>query len=147
MFFKSRKPVVASFDERLERARAAGFAVSGQGQRTRVSRQGVAAEIEKDAGGLPRVVVRPGVLMNDEIATLVDGGFQKFFETPSHLRKPAVASDLRAVHRFQEDLSEALGLTSLYNESLGTTSTAYLYDRVEDRDTGAHPEPWKVKVQ
>jgi hypothetical protein len=147
MFFRYHKPKVDSFDERMERTRAAGFAVTNQGPHTRVSRDGVAAEIEKDPDGLPRVAVRAGLVMNGEIATLVDGGFQKFFETPSHTRKPAVAKDLRAVHLFQEDLREALGLTSLYNESLGTTSTAYLYDRVEDRDTGGHPQPWKVKTE
>ncbi len=146
MFFRSRKPAVQSYDEHLERARVAGFTVSGQGQRTRVSRHGIGAEIEKNAEGQPCVVVRAGVILNGEIATLVDGGFQKFFETPSHLRKPAVAADLHAVHEFEADLREALGLTSLYNQALGTTSTAYLYDRVEDRDTGANPEPWKVKV-
>jgi hypothetical protein len=40
-------------------------------------------------------------------------------------------------------LKEALGLTSLYNEGLGTTSNAHLYDRVEDRDHGVPTRPWE----
>ena len=41
-----------------------------------------------------------------------------------------------------EELKEALGLTSLYNESLGTVSDRYVYDRVTDRD---QPEPQRPK--
>ena len=33
-------------------------------------------------------------------------------------------------------------MTSLYNESLGTVSNLYLYDRVEGRDRGVHDKPW-----
>jgi hypothetical protein len=54
-----------------------------------------------------------------------------------------VASDLKLIHNFQEDLREALGLTSLYNESLGTVSNQYLYDRVVDRDRGVPVRPWE----
>jgi hypothetical protein len=38
------------------------------------------------------------------------------------------------MHQFSEELKEAIGGTSLYNESLGTVSEAYVYDRVKDRD-------------
>ena len=55
----------------------------------------------------------------------------------------ALASELKAVHAFQEDLREALGLVSLYNESLGTVSTEYLYDRVQGRDRGVPKRPWE----
>jgi hypothetical protein len=57
---------------------------------------------------------------------------------------------LHALQQFTEELKEALGLPSLYNESLGTVSEAYQYDRVADRDKPA-PErpkrPWeRVRV-
>jgi hypothetical protein len=81
--------------------------------------------------------------MNTGIAKLVDGGFQKFFLAPDGSRKPALASELKGIHEFQEDLREALGLESLYNESLGTVSTQYLYDRVQDRDRGVPKRPWE----
>jgi hypothetical protein len=48
---------------------------------------------------------------------------------------------------FSEELKAALNLPSLYNESLGTVSEAYQYDRVEDRDKPGieRPKrPWEV---
>jgi hypothetical protein len=72
---------------------------------------------------------------------LVDAGYQKFFETPSQKRLPAQASHLKAIHAFDEDLREALGIKSLYNESLGTRNDLHMYDRVEGRDH-PRPRPW-----
>jgi hypothetical protein len=64
---------------------------------------------------------------------------------------PATADHLKALQQFSEELKEALGLPSLYNESLGTVSDSYHYDRIKDRD---EPEverpkrPWEtVKVK
>ena len=45
-------------------------------------------------------------------------------------------------------MKEATGAPSLYNESLGTVSDRYMYDRVEGRDAPANPakpRPWQVK--
>jgi hypothetical protein len=36
-----------------------------------------------------------------------------------------------------------LGQESYYNESLGTVSTFYLYDRVKDRDRGVPKRVWE----
>ena len=147
MFFRHHKSRAVTFSNRLDALRSAGFEVTANGQCYVVSRSGIAAVVEAGPEGEPRVVQRAGLWLRGQIATLVDGGFQKFFETPDHLRKPALATELRAVHLFQEDLREALGLTSLYNESLGTTSTEYLYDRVEARDTDAPKPRWQVRVE
>jgi hypothetical protein len=108
----------------------------------RISRDGCAVVLDLDDGA-PRVVEPAGVEMSGEIGALADGGFQKFFLTASGKRKPALASDLRALHDFQEDLREALGEISLYNEALGTVSTFYLYDRVKDRDKGVAKRVWE----
>ena len=75
-------------------------------RRVRVSRDGCAAILELPDGEV-RVIERAGVIMGGEIGALVDGGFQKFFQTPSGKRKPALASDLQALHDFQEDLGSA----------------------------------------
>lgn len=83
--------------------------------------------------------------MGDEIGLLVHGGYQMFFITPSKRRAPALAGQLMALHRFEEDLKEALDLRSLYNEGLGTTCDLHLYDRVEERDEGVQ-RPWEVKL-
>ena len=143
MFFRRERHKEITFQERLETAKSKGFTVSGtDGGRVRVSRGPVAAVME-DAGGMPRVVERAGIIMGGEIGALVDGGFQKFFQTPSGKRMPALAEGLKAIHEFQEDLREALGMESLYNESLGTVSTFYNYDRLKDRDRGVPKRAWE----
>jgi hypothetical protein len=136
MFFRRLQKKQLSFEDRLAAVRAAGFAVADAGGgRLRVSRDGVSAVLE-NAGGVPRVVERAGV-------DLGGGGFQKFFQTPSGKRKPAQAEELKAIHNFQEDLREALGLETLYNEALGTVSTFYQYDRLKDRDGGVPKRAWE----
>jgi len=144
MFFRRAEPKELTFEERLEQVRRAGFTVDAQPgtRRVRISRDGCAVVLDLDDGA-PRVVEPAGVEMSGEIGALADGGFQKFFLTASGKRKPALASDLRALHDFQEDLREALGEISLYNEALGTVSTFYLYDRVKDRDKGVAKRVWE----
>ena len=78
-------------------------------------------------------MTRPGWLLNGEISRLVDRGYQKFLKT-SKLEIPATADHLRALHEFTEELNDAIGAPSLYNQSLGTTSNVYDYDRVKGRD-------------
>jgi len=97
-----------------------------------VQRQGSAATVDRSPEGVP-VMRRAGVLVEGEIAALVDEGNQKFLVTPSGAKRPALAPDLDALHAFQEDLRNALGLVSLYNLSLGTTSDRHDYDRLQGR--------------
>jgi hypothetical protein len=145
MFFRRPQHKEPTFEERLNQVRRAGFLVEPLpgGRRYRIRRGECATILEISENGEPRIVQRVGILMGDEIGVLVDGGFQKFFLTPSGRRRPALAEDLRALHDFEEDLKEALGQVSLYNESLGTVSTLYLYDRVKDRDRGTPKRPWE----
>jgi hypothetical protein len=83
---------------------------------------------------------RPGFVLGGEVATLLDRGFQKFWKS-SRLEVPATADSLKAVHRFGEELREVIGEPSLYNESLGTTSDSYMYDRVKGRDLPVSERP------
>jgi hypothetical protein len=145
MFFRHERAKTPTFDERLSAARSAGFRTESAGSgRTRIERNGVAC-IAEDSGnaGIPRFTERAGVVMGNEIGSLVDGGFQKFFLTPGGVRKPAQAAELKEIQNFQEDLREAMELTALYNESLGTVSNKYIYDRVEGRDSGHTHHPWE----
>jgi hypothetical protein len=145
MFFRRERPKKLTFDDYMSAARSAGFRTeSAGGGKTRIERDGVAAVVEPGMEDVPRFITRAGIVIGNEIGTLTDGGFQKFFTTPGGKRKPALAPELRAIQNFQEDLREALGLTSLYNESLGTVSNLYLYDRVEGRDQGRHNKPWET---
>ena len=81
-----------------------------------------------------RVLAKAGWVLNGEISRLVDHGYQKFLET-AKLRFPATAEHLRCIHKFDQELREATGALSLYNESMGTTSDVYTYDRVKGRET------------
>jgi hypothetical protein len=98
-----------------------------------VRKYGCAAEIAAAPDGTVEILARPGWLLNGEIARLLDRGYQKFIKT-SKLEIPATADHLRAIHEFTEELNEATGATSLYNEALGTTSNVYNYDRVQGRE-------------
>jgi hypothetical protein len=143
MFFRRDNPKPPTFADRMDRLRAAGFAATPRsGGTVRVSRGEYAVEL-RDEGGKVAFVGGSGVAFGDEIGVLVDGGYQKFFRTPSGRKFPALAEQLKALHDFDEDLKEALGEESLYNESLGTVSTLYLYDRVKDRDRGVPRRVWE----
>ena len=146
MFFKREKPHVWTFEERLARLKDLGFEVKADGPgKARILRNGYAAVVEHaEAGALH--MGKAGVVAGSEIATLVHGGYQLFFHTPSGRELPALAPQLKALHAFDEDLREGLGLTSLYNVSLGTTCEDHLYDRVQDRDAPKHLRPWETKA-
>ena len=143
MFFRRERPRQPTFEDRLENTKKAGFAAAPiDGGHLKLTRDGCAAVLE-NAGGQPRIVHRAGLLIGGEIAALVDVGYQKFWQTPAGKRKPAMAAELKALHDFEEDLREALGKESLYNEALGTVSTYYLYDRLQDRDRGIPKRAWE----
>jgi hypothetical protein len=97
---------------------------------------------QKDQKERPVVlwVQHPGWLLGGQVSTLLDRGYQKFFTTP-RLTVAATADGLKAIHRFAEELREIIGEPSLYNESLGTVSNSYLYDRVKNRDLPVAERP------
>ena len=106
------------------------------------------AAIQKNDNDGVKIFAYPGYLVGSEIAKLVNRGYQQFLKT-TKTEVPATADHLKALHQFTEELKEALNLPSLYNESLGTVSEAYQYDRIENRDkaTADRPKrPWE-KVQ
>lgn len=78
-------------------------------------------------------ITPPGWLLRGQISRLVDHGNQKLFETPT-TRIAATADALKSIHRFSEEFREAIGEPSLYNESLGTVSNSYMYDRLKGRE-------------
>jgi hypothetical protein len=143
MFFRRERPKNPTFQERLEKLKGLGFTVTPvSGGMVRVSRGICGADLTERDGAL-HIPERAGIVMGSEIGLLVDGGYQKFFRTPSGKTKPALADYLKALHDFEEDLKEGLGQESYYNESLGTVSTFYLYDRVKDRDQGVPKRVWE----
>ena len=145
MFFRREKPHEFTFTERLDGLRKLGFSTSPAGTgKAQITRDGIGAVIEDRPGQHPRVN-KAGFVLGDEIGLLVNRGFQMFWRTPTGRTAPALATHLKALHAFEEDLKEGLGLPSLYNESLGTTSDLHLYDRVQHRDAGDADNAWDHK--
>ena len=142
MFFRRHTPRVIPFRERVESLKQSGFAVEFRpSESALVTRNGIGAVVE-DRPDRPHVN-KAGLFIGSEIGLLVNHGYQMFWETPTGKRTPAHAPQLHELHEFQEDLKEGLGLTSLYNEGLGTISDLHQYDRVEDRDHSGPKKPWE----
>ncbi len=136
-----------TFDETISQLRNQQFDVQpvpGDSNRVRVSKYNCAAELGRDTKGGVLLLHKPGILLGGDIAILMDRGFQKFFKT-SKIEMAATAERLKAEYRFTQELDEATGGVSLYNESLGTTSDKYMYDRLKGRN-GDRPArgifPW-----
>jgi len=145
MFFRREKPHEPTFSERIAGLKTFSLATKSlDAKRALASRDEIAAIIEDRSGQHPHVN-QAGLQIGDEIGLLMNRGYQMFWRTPSGKQVPALAQQLKALHNFEEDLKEGLGLPSLYNEGLGTTSDLHLYDRVEDRDQGIH-KPWQQKT-
>lgn len=141
MFFRRERPKNPTFQERLSQLKSLGFIVTPRNGGVHVIRGSCAVDLG-DREGAVHIAERAGIRMGEEIGRLVDGGFQKFFRTASGKTKPALAEELKALHDFEEDLKQGLGQQSFYNESLGTVSTFYLYDRLKDRDRGVPKRVW-----
>lgn len=147
----AKKLAIRTFDDAVSWLRDHGFdlieAPSTQG-RIFLRKYNVSAAIEKTAGDGVKIFAYPGYVIGNEISKLVNRGYQQFLKTAKS-ETPATADHLKALHQFSEELKEAVDLPSLYNESLGTVSESYHYDRVKDRDkprTDRPKRPWQVKA-
>ena len=138
-----------TYEEALAWLRDHGFDVTdapGTNSRVFLRKYNVSAAIQKTPEDGIKIFAYPGCLIGSEISKLVNRGYQQFLKT-SKQEVPATAEHLKALQQFSEELKEALGLPSLYNESLGTVSEAYQYDRVENRDkppVERPKRPWEV---
>jgi hypothetical protein len=142
-----RKSRLLNFDQTLDLLRNQGFEVKPLEQgRALVAKYGAAAVLAPGKDTPVAFAVRPGLVVQGEVARLVDRGYQKFIKS-SKYELPATAAQLHAIHAFGEELKELAGGISLYNESLGTTSDSYLYDRVDGREETPQAKakrPWEL---
>ena len=142
-----KEKTVRTWDEAVTWLRGHGFdLLEPQGVQNRIflKKNNISAAIEKSGDGA-KIFAYPGPLVNGEIAKLVNRGYQQFFKT-TKTELPATADRLGALHDFSEELKEAIGAPSLYNESLGTVSEDYQYDRIKGRDDGSDKNrPWDVR--
>ena len=130
------KVEVRTFEEATQWLRDHGFdLIEAPGTQGRVflKKYNVSAAIQKDGDDGVKIFAYPGYLINGEISKLINRGYQQVLKT-SKTEIAATADHLKALQQFSEELKEALNLPSLYNESLGTVSEAYQYDRIVDRD-------------
>ena len=144
---KSRNP---NFDQTLEILRNHSFdvapypAVAGA---VLVSKHGAGAVLvaSQNPAEPAAFAETPGALVCGQVARLLDRGYQKFIKT-SQYELPASAGQLQGIHLFSEELKQLTGVTSLYNESLGTTSDVYEYDRLKGREAAqpAPARPWEL---
>ncbi len=142
MFFRREKSVEPGFEDRLQMLRDSGFQVEPRADGARAITKDGCGALVRDVPGTGAVIEHAGVMIGGEIAFLVDAGFQKFWAVRGERRAPALASQLEALHGFEEDLREALGIESRFNESLGTTNDLHVYDRLEGRESGGR-RPWQ----
>lgn len=144
----AKKVKTKTYDEAIGWLRDHGFDLleaPGTAGRVFVKKYNCSAAIERAGEDGVKIFAYPGCLMSGEIAKLVDHGYQKVLKT-SKAEYPATADHLKALHDFTQELVEAVGGISLYNEGLGTVSESYKYDRVLNRDLpeSARPErPWQ----
>src|SRR6266581_2122517 len=138
-----------TYEEALAWLRDHGFDVTdapGTTARVFLRKYNVSAAIQKAPDDAVKIFAYPGYLIGSEISKLINRGYQQFLKT-SKTEVPATADHLKALQTFSEELKEALNLPSLYNESLGTVSESYHYDRIEDRDKpwAERPKrPWEI---
>jgi hypothetical protein len=146
----SRKALKPSFEQSVESLRAHAFEVAPYSEVAGgmlVSKHGVGAVLVPgtDKSEPVAFAVHPGILVRGQVARLLDRGYQKFIKT-SQFELPATAAQLHAIHAFTEELKLLSGGVSLYNESLGTTSDTYLYDRLQSREDEPPrvAQPWEL---
>ena len=132
-----------TYDEALNWLREHGFdLIEAPGTQGRVflKKYSCSAAIQKDGVDGVKIFAYPGYMIGSEISKLVNRGYQQFLKTSKN-EIAATADHLKALQQFTEELKECLGLPSLYNESLGTVSESYHYDRIKDRDKPAPERP------
>jgi hypothetical protein len=145
----SKAKEARSYEEALTWLREHGFDVleaPGTNGRVFLRKYNVSAAIQKTPEEGVKIFAHPGYLVGSEISKLVNRGYQQFLKN-SKTEIPASADHLKALQSFAEEMKEALGLPSLYNESLGTVSDSYHYDRLKDDDKAPvdRPKrPWEV---
>jgi hypothetical protein len=142
-----RKSSHPDFDQTIEQLRAHGFEVAifaGVPQGVLVTKHGAGAVLVAGEGGAV-IAVSPGLMVRGEVGRLLDRGYQKFIQSDQY-EIPASAAQLQAIHTFSEELNQVSGATTLYNQSLGTTSDVYEYDRLQGREEETHAagRPWEL---
>jgi len=124
--------VTERFDAaQLETLPPKGFQVSSTRGVVRVEKYDCGAEFRRVPDGRFQMTILPALLIDGQFTRLWDAGYQKFFITDDERKVPALARALQQMRRFNEELRSALGVSTYYNEALGSTCQVTTYDRVQ----------------
>jgi hypothetical protein len=131
----------------VESLSAKGFLVRSSGGVVRIEKYGCGAELRKEPHGGYRMTIIPSIMLQGQFTHLWDAGYQKFLLTNEGRKYPIRVTQLGDLRRFNEELRDALGVPTYYNEALGSTCHYSVYDRVKgrpgdvpDESVGAHEE-------
>jgi hypothetical protein len=131
----------------VESLSAKGFLVRSSGGVVRIEKYNCGAELRKEPQGAFQMTIIPSVMLQGQFTHLWDAGYQKFLLTNEGRKHPVRVTQLADLRRFNEELRTALGVTTYYNEALGSTCHYSVYDRVKgrvgdvpDESVGAHEE-------
>jgi len=115
----------------LETLPPKGFQVSSTRGVVRVEKYDCGAEFRRVPDGRFQMTILPALLIDGQFTRLWDAGYQKFFITDDERKVPAVSRALQQMRKFNEELRSALGVSTYYNEALGSTCQVTSYDRVQ----------------
>lgn len=131
----------------VESLGAKGFTVRSSGGVVRIEKYNCGAELRKEPQGDYQMTIIPSIMMQGQFTHLWDAGYQKFLLTHDGRKFPVRVNQLGDLRRFNEELRTALGVSTYYNEALGSTCHYSVYDRVKgrigdvpDETVGAVPE-------
>jgi len=129
----------------VESLSAKGFTVRSSGGVARIEKYNCGAELRKEPNGDFHMTIIPSIMLQGQFTHLWDAGYQKFLLTHDGRKFPVRVSELGDLRRFNEELRDALGVPTYYNEALGSTCQYTVYDRlkgrigdVPDQTVGAH---------
>ncbi len=109
-----------------------GFEITEEPGSTAVKKYNCIQYLRQNSDGAWVLSGPPYFIIKGINCELEDRGYQKFWYANGK-RFPIHLADLKALHRFDEEVRAILGLKSLYHESLGTTNARTVYDRLEGR--------------
>ena len=129
----------------VESLAAKGFLVRSSGGVVRIEKHRCGAELRRAPSGSYQMTIIPSIMMLGQFTRLWDAGYQKFLLTHEGRKFPIRVSQLADLRKFNEELRTALGVSTYYNEALGSTCHYSVYDRVKgrrgdvpDESVGAH---------
>jgi len=123
----------------IETLSAKGFLVRNSGGVVRIEKYNCGAELRKEAQNGFRMTIIPSNMLQGQFTHLWDAGYQKFLLTNDGLKVPIRVNQLSDLRCFNEELRTALGVSTYYNEALGSTCHYSVYDRVKGR-VGDNPD-------